>query len=105
MDKANGAQPLGENARRDQQHHNAGKRIRHAAISHFQAGKHILRVETAHEFQHGGQQHTDHQNGNNVQLRPPFTVKNQYADNGRERQKGIKRRGRGGNLRHVQHLM
>ncbi len=24
--KANGAQPAGENARRDQQHHNAGKR-------------------------------------------------------------------------------
>ena len=64
-----------------------------------------MRVETAHEFQHGSQQHTDDQNSNNVQLWTPFAVKNQHADNRCERQNGVERWSGGGDFADIHHLM
>ncbi|SSM12574.1 Uncharacterised protein [Klebsiella pneumoniae] len=40
-----------------------------------------------------------------MQLRPPFTVKDQHADDRGKRQNGIQRRGGGGDVVDIEHLV
>ena len=105
LDKADRAQTLGKNARCNQQDHHASEGIRHTAIRNFQTREDFLRVKTAHKLQHGGQQHTDDQNGDDVQLWTPFSVKNQHSDDRGERQNGIERGSGRGDFTHVHHFM
>ena len=105
VNKANGTQTLSKDAGGHQQHHHTGKRVSHAAIRRFQAIEHIFGVKAAAEFQNRRQQHAEHKNGDDVQLRAPFAVENQYADYRRKRQNGVESGGGRGYLVYIEHFM
>ncbi len=95
----------GKDAGGNQQHHYAGEGVGHSTVGDFQPAKDVFGVETAQELEDRRQQHAANEDGDNVQLRPPFTVKDQHADDRGKRQNGIQRRGGGGDVVDIEHLV
>src|SRR5699024_8637073 len=98
LNKADGAKPLSEYPSGNQQHNYVSEGIGHAAISHFKAGKDFLRIKATNKLQNGGNQHTDNQNRDDVQMRGPCAVKDEHGKKWCERQNGVNRRSSGGDF-------
>ena len=105
VNKANGTQPLGKDTGGNQQHDHASECISHTAIGCFQPVEYIFSVKATAKFQNRGQQHTENENRDDVQLRSPFPVENKYTNNRRKRQDGVEGWGCGGNFVHIKHFV